>query len=68
MGPIFLKVNFISLYQGVAVGVGEIDEATIELLEETRRELDKTKVELAAVQEENKKLKEKLDHKSTGQS
>ena len=68
LDPIFLNVNFISLYQGVAVGVGEIDEATIELLEETRRELEKTKVELAAVQEENKKLKEKLDHKSTGQS
>ena len=57
--------KLIFLYQGVAVGVGEIDEATIELLEETRRELEKTKVELATVQDENKKLKERLDHQST---
>jgi len=57
--------RLVKLVGGVAVGVGEIDERTIEFLEETRRELEKTKVELATVQEENKKLKERLDHKST---
>jgi hypothetical protein len=57
--------RLVKLVGGVAVGVGEIDERTIELLEETRRELEKTKVELATAQEENKKLKEKLNHQST---
>jgi polysaccharide deacetylase 2 family uncharacterized protein YibQ len=56
-----LKVKLIPYYQGVAVGVGEIDEATIEALEDTRRELEKTKVELATAQEENKKLRERLN-------
>jgi hypothetical protein len=54
----------VKLVGGVAVGVGEIDEATIEILEDTRRELERTKVELATAQEENKKLKERLN-KST---
>jgi len=57
--------RLVKLVGGVAVGVGEIDEATMELLEETRRELEKTKAELATAQEENKKLKEKLNHQST---
>ena len=48
----------------MAVGIGEIDEETIHLLEETRHELHKTKAELATAQEENKKLKERLDHQS----
>lgn len=48
-------------HQGVAVGVGEIDEATIEALAEARRELDKTKVELAAAREENLELRQRLD-------
>jgi len=56
--------RLVKLVGGVAVGVGEIDEATIEALEDTRRELKKTKVELATAQEENKKLKERLN-KST---
>jgi len=57
--------RLVKLVGGVAVGVGEIDEETIELLEDTRRELEKTKVELATAQEENKKLKERLNHQST---
>jgi len=56
--------RLVKLVGGVAVGVGEIDEATVELLEETRRELAKTKAELATEQEENKKLKARLDHQS----
>ena len=51
----------LSLSQGVAVGVGEIDEQTLEALAETRRELEKTKAELAAVREENSELKGRLD-------
>jgi hypothetical protein len=59
--------RLVKLVGGVAAGVGKIDEATIELLEETRRELEKTKAELATAQEENKNLKEKLNptHQST---
>jgi len=59
--------RLVKLVGGVAVGVGEIDEATIELLEETRHELERTKAELATAQEEIKKLKEKLNpsHQST---
>jgi len=53
--------RLVKLVGGVAVGVGEIDEVTIEALEETRRELEKTKAELATAQEENKKLKERLN-------
>jgi voltage-gated hydrogen channel 1 len=50
-----------SLSQGVAVGVGEIDEQTLEALAETRRELEKTKAELAAVREENSDLQGRLN-------
>jgi len=53
--------RLVKLVGGVAVGVGEIEEATVEALEDTRRELEKTKVELATAQEENKKLRERLN-------
>jgi len=53
--------RLVKLVGGVAVGVGEIDEATIEALAETRRELDKTKVELASAREENLELRQRLD-------
>lgn len=53
--------RIVKLIGGVAVGVGEIDEATLETLAETRRELDKTKAELAAVRQENLDLRQEFD-------
>ena len=58
----FLQVisSSILFYKGVAVGVGEIDEQTLEALAETRRELESTKLELATAREENSELKRRL--------
>jgi len=51
----------VKLVGGVAVGVGEVDEQTLEALAETRRELEKTKAELATAREENLHLRESLN-------
>jgi hypothetical protein len=53
--------RLVKLVGGVAVGVGEVDEETAEALAETRRELEKTKAELATVQDENLELRASLN-------
>jgi len=53
--------RLIKLVGGVAVGVEEIEEETAKALVETRRELDRTRLELATIREENWELKQRLN-------
>jgi len=45
---------------GVAVGAGEIEEQTAELLSDTQAELTKTKADLDQARQENLVLRQKL--------
>jgi len=53
--------RLVKLVGGVAVGVGEIEEETVEALAETKHKLEETQLELAIVREENSQLRQRLN-------
>lgn len=53
--------RLVKLVGGVAVGVDELEATTVEALIDTRRELEKTKLELATALEDNSKLRQRLN-------